>query len=169
MFFSSSNIQKLQLPRYIISIFHIAENDPDDFTCIQDNSDLTEFNTNIISSCKLKRPSTEMLKDNGHISRTEVASTAYYKGEHVIIGYEDGLILVWSTSKIEKLSTNFETNNIKPYLNIFSLKYIFIGHTRRILSILQNDSLLFTTGEDYIMKIWNLDVYIINLGRPTYI
>ncbi len=160
MFFSSSNIQKLQLPRYILSIFQLPENDPDHFTCILDNSEVVEFTTNIISRCKLERPSQDILIENNHISKTETASIVYYKGEYLTIGYEDGLVLVFRTSKVEKSSTDIDPDNVKSYINIFFMTYLFIGHTRKVISILQYDNLLFTTGEDCLMKVWNLDVII---------
>ena len=106
----------------LINIFHFEFNSPNHFISLSDNSEIVEFlftaeKEEIIEIEKfhIKRPDNDLLEKNGHKIQN-LKNNQYHKitqvlqfENFIVLGYDDGLILVYNITKKE--ITNNEKKN----------------------------------------------------------
>ena len=166
----------------ILSLFHFDSNNKDHFMTLSEDGELKEWGVNTetssfmeIGPCVLVRPSDEILIQNKHkvpkIPKNDfisITKTLFFKN-FIVLGYEDGLILVYQQNvqnwekENEKDNTGQEnkTDNkeINCYSNYFSLYYILLGHSQKITSLfyVESTNMLVTASDNCIVKIYDME------------
>ena len=191
MLFSNPNIKTIfthENNTTILNIFHLNFNDDDHFLILSDDGLIKEYsikptgeNCEEIDKCNLLRPSEEILSKNNHpilkfknkddyIHLTKTLVFENYIG----LGYEDGLVLVYSIERQNKINNNNEEENNenndnennnndkivvkKNYYNAFSLYYILLGHSQKITSLAYYEAKKYfiTASDACLVKIYSI-------------
>ena len=198
MLFSNPNIKTIfthQNNSPIINIFHLNFNDDDHFLFLSDDGLIKEYSIKSsekfeeIDKCNLLRPNEEILTKNNHPilkfknkdDYIHLTKTIIYDNNFLGLGYEDGLVLVYSIERQNKINkkeeleeinentdsiqnndsnnnnNNNDSNNKKNYYNAFSLYYILLGHSQKISALAYYDAKKYfiTASDACLVKIFS--------------
>ena len=146
MLFSNPNIKTIfthQNNCPIINIFHLTFNDDDHFLFLSDDGLIKEYSINPtldkseeIDKCNLLRPNEEILTKNNHPilkfknkdDYIHLTKTLIFDNNYLGLGYEDGLVLVYSIERQNKINNKKEE---LEEINENDINYKFVTYTRR--------------------------------------